>query len=81
MRAQLNKTSEHVKHLVEEIGDISKYRVEQENHFLYNDSNMIEGIFYSELNIKIQSYSLIFYFSNLKRAIAELITPPKKKND
>ena len=50
MRTQLNKTSEHVKHLVEEIGDISKYRVEQENYFLYDNSNMIEGAFYSELN-------------------------------
>ena len=47
MRTQLNKTSEHVKHLVKEMGDISKYRVEQENYFLYDNSNMTEGAFYS----------------------------------
>ena len=52
VRVQLNKTSEHVKHLVEEIGDISKYRVEQENYFLYDNSSMMEGTFYSELNKK-----------------------------
>ena len=39
---------------------------------------MIEGTFYSELNKKIQTYSLISYFSNKKRAIAELITPKKR---
>ena len=45
MRAQLNKTSDHGKHLVEEISNISKYKVEQENVFLYNNSNMIGGTF------------------------------------
>ena len=39
---------------------------------------MIEGTFYSELNKKIQTYGLISYFSNQKRAIAELITPKKR---
>ena len=52
MRAQLNETSQHVKHLVQEIRDISKYRVEEGNHFLYDNSNMIEGPFHSELNKK-----------------------------
>ena len=73
MRAQLNKTSEHVKHLVEEIGDISKYRVEQANYFLYDNSNMIGGAFYSELNKKNPKLRLISYFTNQKRAIARLI--------
>ena len=53
MRAQLNKTSDHVKHLVEEIGDITKYKIEQETFLLYDGSNMIEGSFNSELNKKI----------------------------
>ena len=77
MRTQLNKTSEHVKHLVEEIGDISKYMVEQENYFLYDNSNMIEGAFYSELNKKNLKLRLISYFSNQKRAVARLITTQK----
>ena len=33
VRAQLNKTSDHVIHLVKEIGDINKYKIEQENYF------------------------------------------------
>ena len=33
MRAQLNKTSDHVNHLVKEIGDITKYKIEQEAFF------------------------------------------------
>ena len=42
LRAHLNKTSVHVIHLVKEIDDINKYKIEQENYFLYDDSNMIE---------------------------------------
>ena len=67
MRAQLNKTSDHVKHLVEEIGDITKYKIEQETFLLYDGSNMIEGSFNSELNRKIQTYGLILYFSNNRK--------------
>lgn len=42
MRAQLNKTSDRVTHLVKEIDDIKKYKIDQENYFLYDGSNMIE---------------------------------------
>ena len=53
MTAQLNKTSDHVLHLLKEIDDINKYKIEQENYFLYDNSNMIETNFFSELNKKI----------------------------
>ena len=56
MTAQLNKTSNHVLHLLKEIDDINKYKIEQENYFLYDNSN-IETTFFSELNKKIQIYS------------------------
>ena len=45
LRAQLSKTSDHVIHLVKEIGDINKYKIEQENYFSYNDNDMIEATF------------------------------------
>ena len=78
LRAQLNKTSDHVIDLVKEIGDINKYKIEQENYFLYDDSNMIETSFFSELNTRIQIYGLISYFSDDKKNIAKLITPQKR---
>ena len=53
MRVQINKTSDHVIHLVKEIIDINKYKVGQGNYFLYDDSNMIGTTFFSELNKKI----------------------------
>ena len=59
MRVQLNKTSDHVIHLVKEIGDINKYKIGQENYSLYDDSNMTETTFFSELNKKFQIYGLI----------------------
>ena len=40
MRAQLNKTSDRVIHLVKEIDDINKYKIEQENFILYGNSNI-----------------------------------------
>ena len=73
LRAQLNKTSDHVIHLAKEIGNTNKYKTEQENNFLYDHSNMIEATFFSELNKIIQIYGLILYFSD----ISKLITPKK----
>ena len=40
LRAQLNKTSDRVIHLVKEIGGINKYKIEQEIFFLYDNSNI-----------------------------------------
>ena len=59
MRAQRNKASDHVIHLAKEIGDISKYKIVQENYSLHDDSNMIEATFFNELNKKFQIYGLI----------------------
>ena len=42
MRAQLYEASDRVMHLVKEVDDIKKYKIEQENYFLYDDSNLIE---------------------------------------
>ena len=77
LRAQLNKTSDQVIHLVKEIGDINKYKIEQENYFLYDDSNMIEATFFSELNKRTQISGLILFFSE-KKNITELISPKKR---
>ena len=78
LRAQLNKTSDHVIRLVKEIGDINKYKIEQENYFSYDDSNMIKATFISELNKRSQIYGLILYFGDDKKNIAKLITPQKR---
>ena len=67
LRAQLNKISDRVIHLVREIGDINKYKIEQENYFLYDDSNMIEATLFSKLNKRSQIYGLILYFSDDKK--------------
>ena len=48
MRAQLNKKSDCVIRLVKEIGDIKKCKIEQENCFLYDDSNTIETTFFKK---------------------------------
>ena len=78
MRAQLHKKSDCVIHLVKEIGDIKKYKIEQGNCFLYDDSNTIETTFFSELNKKIQTHGLISYFSDNEKNIARLITSQKR---
>ena len=39
-----------VKNLVEKIGDLLKLTLEQKNYFLYNDGNIINYTFYTELN-------------------------------
>ena len=63
--AHLNKTSDRVLHLVKEIGDINK--IDQENYFLYDDSDMTETTFFNELNKKIQKCGLISCFSDNKK--------------
>ena len=68
MRAQRNKASDHVIHLAEKIGDINKYKIVQENYSLYDDSNMIEATFFSELN-KFQIYGIISYLSDDKKIL------------
>ena len=78
LRAQLNETSNHIIHLVKEIGDINKYKIEQENYFSYDDSNMIKATFISELNKRSQIYGPILYFGDDKKNIAKLVTPQKR---
>lgn len=68
-RAQLNKTSDCVIHLIKEIGNIDKYKIEQENYFLYDDSNMIQTTFFSELNKKMQIYGLNRILVTIKKIL------------
>ena len=42
LRAQLNKTSDHVIHLVKEIGYINKNKTEQKNYFLCYFFQLVE---------------------------------------
>ena len=46
----LDKNVILIKNLVEKIGDLSKLTLEQKNYFLYDDSNIINHTFYTELN-------------------------------
>ena len=39
LKTELNKISDHIKDLVQKIGQISETRLEQENYFLYDNSN------------------------------------------
>ena len=48
-----------IENLVEKIYDLSKLTLEQKNYFLYDDSNIINYTFYTELNRKVQTYELI----------------------
>ena len=48
-----------IKNFVEKIADLSKLTLEQKNYFLYDDSNIINYTFYTELNRKVQTYALI----------------------
>ena len=48
-----------IKNLVEKIGDLSKLTFEQKNYFLYDNSNIINYTFYTELNQKVPTYGLI----------------------
>ena len=72
MRAQLNKTSDDVIHFVQEITNLNKYQIGQENYFLYDDSNMIGSTFFRKLNKKFQIYGLISYFSGDKKILQKL---------
>ena len=69
LKAQIYKTSDHVIHLVKEISDINKYKIELKKYFIYDDSNMIEASFFSELNKRIQIYVLISSFSDDKKIL------------
>ena len=69
LRAQLNKTSDQVVHFIKEIVYINKYKIEQENYFLYDDSNMTEATFFSELNKRTQIFGLILFFSDDKKIL------------
>ena len=73
--AHLNKTSDRVLHLVKEIGDINK--IDQENYFLYDDSDMTETTFFNELNKKIQKCGLISCFSDNKKKYCKTNNSPK----
>ena len=48
-----------IKELVRKIGDLSKIKFKERNFFLYDESNYINQIFYTELNKKLQIYGLI----------------------
>ena len=68
-----------IKNWVEKIGDLSKLMQEQKNYFLYDDSNIINHTFYTELNRKVQTYGLISTVSAGTRP-THMVTPflPKK---
>ena len=63
-----------IKNLVEKIGDL--LMLQQKNYFLYDDSNIINHTFYTELNRKVQTYKLI---STLPEgtSLIHMITPKK----
>ena len=61
--------------MVEKIDDLSKLMLEQKNYFLYDDSNIINHTFYTELNREVQTYGLISTAS----AGAKLMYMVKKK--
>ena len=63
-----------VEDLVNKIGDLSKITLEQRNFFLYDESNYINHTFFTELNKKIQMYSLILT-GGIWLCSAELLTP------
>ena len=54
-----------IKKLVKDIGDLNNLTIkETKNFFLYDDSNLISNIFFTELNKKIQAYGFISLLSN-----------------
>lgn len=55
LKTELNKISDHIKDLVQKIGQISETRLEQENYFLYENSNIINKTLYTKLNKNIQN--------------------------
>lgn len=55
LKTELNKISDHIKDLVQKIGQISETRLEQENYFLYDNSNIINKTLYTKLNKNIQN--------------------------
>lgn len=61
LKTELNKISDHIKDLVQKIGQISETRLEQENYFLYDNSNIINKTLYTKLNKNIQTSGLISY--------------------
>ena len=75
LKTELNKVSNRVKNFVKKVGNPSRVKIEQGNYFLYDDSNMIDQTFYTELNKKIQTYGLISYFNKDTKNYSDLITP------
>ena len=65
-----------IKNLVEKIGDLSKLTLEQKNYLVYDDSNIINYTFYTELNRKVQTYGLIS-MAALGIRSTYMITPQK----
>ena len=72
----LDKNVIPIKNLAEKIGDLSKLMLEQKNYFLYDDSNIINHTFYTELNQKVQTYGLIST-APLDIRSTHMITPKK----
>ena len=67
LKTELNKVSNRVKNFVKKVGNPSRVKIEQGNYFLYDDSNMIDQTFYTELNKKIQisMFKVIIHHINL----------------
>ena len=74
-----NKNATPIKNLVGKIGDLSKLMLEQKNYFLYDDSNIINHTFYTELNRKVQTYGLTSTAPAGTRP-TPLVIPPKSLN-
>ena len=75
----LDKNVIPIKNLVEKIGDLSKLTLEQKNYFLYDDNNIINHNFYTELNRNVQIYGLISIAPSGLRS-THMITPKKALN-
>ena len=73
LKTELNKISDHIKDLVQKIGQISETRLEQENYFLYDNSNIINKTLYTKLNKNIQTSGLISYFNKNTENYSDLI--------
>ena len=63
-----------IKNLVEKIGDL--LMLQQKNYFLYDDSNIINHTFYTQLNRKVQTYRLISTVPE-GTSLIRMITPQK----
>ena len=60
-----NKNVLPIKKLVKDIGDLNNLTIkETKNFFLYDDSDFITNIFFTELNKKVQCYGFVSLLYN-----------------